>query len=144
MLVIIDDKSHFISRQFKNLLKKYGVTHRVATSYPPQISGRIEVSNREIKKILEKTVSTSRKDWAAKLDDAPWAYRTTYKTPIGTTPFQLVYVKSCHFPVELEHKSYWAIKALNIDFKVADKQKKLQLHELEEHRLDDYENARLY
>ena len=79
--------------------------HKVASPYHPQTNGQAEVSNREIKQILEKTVSTSRKDWSSKLDDALWAYRTAYKTPIGCTPFQLVYGKACHLPVELEHKA---------------------------------------
>lgn len=143
-LVISDGGSHFISRQFENLLQKYGVKHRVATPYHPQTSGQVEVSNREIKSILEKTVSTSRKDWAAKLDDALWAYRTAFKTPIGTTPFKLVYGKSCHLPVELEHKAYWAIKALNMDYKSAGGKRVLELNELEELRLDAYENAKIY
>ena len=83
------------------LLKKYGVTHKVATPYHPQTSGQVEVSNREIKWILGKTVSSSRKDWALKLDDALWAYRTAFKTPIGLTPYQLIYGKSCHLPLSL-------------------------------------------
>ncbi|CAJ2679749.1 unnamed protein product [Trifolium pratense] len=116
----------------------------IATPYHPQTSGQVEVSNREIKSILEKTVSTSRKDWAAKLDDALWAYRTAYKTPIGTTPFRLVYGKSCHLPVELEHKAYWAVKALNMDYQAAGRKRILELHELEELRLDAYESAKIY
>ena len=143
-LVISDGGFHFISKQLENLLKKCGVRHRVATPYHPQTSGQVEVSNREIKSILEKTVSTNRKDWAAKLDDALWAYRTAYKTPIGTTPFRLVYGKSCHLPVELEHKAYWAVKALNMDYQSAGRKRILELHELEELRLDAYENAKIY
>jgi transposase InsO family protein len=69
-LVISDGGSHFISRQFEKLFNKYGVRHRVATPYHPQTSGQVEISNKEIKTILEKIVSTSRKDWAAKLDYA--------------------------------------------------------------------------
>jgi hypothetical protein len=113
-------------------------------TYHPQTSGQVEISNREIKTILEKTVSTSRKDWAAKLDDALWAYRTAYKTPIGTTPFRLVYGKSCHLPVELEHRAYWAIKNLNMDYQAASTKRMLELNELDELRLDAYENAKIY
>nr|GLL49546.1 uncharacterized protein LOC109239026 [Ipomoea trifida] len=64
---------------FLGLLKKYGITHRVATPYHPQTSGHVEVSNRQIKGILKKTVNSSRKDWAVKLNDALWAYKTAYK-----------------------------------------------------------------
>lgn len=73
-----------------------------------------------------------------------WAYRTAYKTPIGTTPFKLVYGKSCHLPVELEHKAYWVIKTLNINYTSVGESRILDIHELEELRLDAYENARIY
>ncbi|XP_039683860.1 uncharacterized protein [Medicago truncatula] len=86
----------------------------------------------------------TRKDWSSKLDDALWAYRTAYKTPIGMTPFKLVYGKSCHLPVELEHKAYWAIRNLNLDPNLAGEKRKLRLNELEELRIDAYENACIY
>ncbi|XP_076897731.1 uncharacterized protein LOC143551103 [Bidens hawaiensis] len=85
-----------------------------------------------VKRILERTVGVNRKDWSKKLDDALWAFRTTYKTPLGTTPFILVNGKSFHLPVELEHRAYWALKTVNIDLTKAARKRYFQNHELEE------------
>ena len=66
----------------------------------------MEIANRKLKQILEKIVGQHRRDWFDKQDDALWAYRTTLKTPISTTPYKLMYGKICHLPTKLEHKAY--------------------------------------
>ena len=115
----------------------------MASLYHPQTNGQAKVSNWELKKILEKIVASTRKDWASKLDNALWVYRTAFKVPIGLSPFQMVYGKACHLPVEMEHKSYWALKFLNFDEALSGEKKKLQLMELEEMRLNAYESSKL-
>nr|GFA73484.1 reverse transcriptase domain-containing protein [Tanacetum cinerariifolium] len=95
-------------------MSKYGVTHRLATDYHPQTSGQVE------------------------------AFRTAYKRPIGCTPYKLVYGKSCHLLIELEHKAYWALKHVNFDLKTVDDHRKLQLKELNELHDQAYENSLIY
>ncbi|KAI3773993.1 hypothetical protein L1987_48534 [Smallanthus sonchifolius] len=104
--LISDRGTHFCNSQLEKALSRYGVNHIFSTAYHPQTSGQVEVTNWGIKRILEKTVGQKRKDWSDRLDDALWGFQTVYKTPIGTTPFRLIYGKAFHLPVELEHKAY--------------------------------------
>ncbi|GJT50607.1 reverse transcriptase domain-containing protein [Tanacetum coccineum] len=142
--IISDRGTHFCNDQFAKVMLKYGVTHRLSTAYHPQTSGQVEVSNRGLKRILERTVGENRASWSDKLDDALWAFRTAFKTPIGCTPYKLVYGKACHLPIELEHKAYWALKHCNFDLKTAGDHRKVQMNELNELRDQAYENSLIY
>ncbi|GJY14029.1 reverse transcriptase domain-containing protein, partial [Tanacetum coccineum] len=142
--IISDHGTHFCNDQFAKVMSKYGVTHRLATAYHPQTSGQVEVSNHGLKRILERTVGENHASWSDKLDDALWAFCTAFKTPIGCTPYKLVYGKSCHLPVELEHTAYWALKHANFDLKTVGDHRKLQLNELNELCDQAYENSLIY
>nr|GEX95379.1 hypothetical protein [Tanacetum cinerariifolium] len=142
--IISDCGTHFCNDKFAKVMSKYGVTHRLSTAYHPQTSGQVEVSNRGLMRILERTIGENRASWSKKLDDALWAFRTAYKTPIGFTPYKLVYGKSCHLPIELEHKAYYALKHVNFDLKTTGDHRKLQLNELNELREQAYENSLIY
>nr|GEW88470.1 reverse transcriptase domain-containing protein [Tanacetum cinerariifolium] len=123
--IISDRGTHFHNEQFSRVMSKYGVTHRLSTAYHPQTSGQVEVTNRGLKRILERTVGENRALWSDKLKDALWAFRTAFKNPVGCTPNRLVYGKACHLPLELEHKAFWPLKHANFDIKTASDHRKL-------------------
>nr|GEV74999.1 reverse transcriptase domain-containing protein [Tanacetum cinerariifolium] len=114
--IISDSGTHFYNDQFAKVMLKYGVTHRLVTAYHPQTSGQVEVSNRGLKRILERVVGENHASWSYKLDDDLWAFRTAFKRPIGCTPYKLT----------------------------AGDHRKVQLNELNELRDQAYENSLIY
>nr|GEZ31675.1 reverse transcriptase domain-containing protein [Tanacetum cinerariifolium] len=142
--IISDHGTHFCNDQFIKVMLKYGVNHRLATAYHPQTSGQVEVSNCGLKRILERTVGKNHASWSDKLDDLLWAFCTAFKTPIGCTPYKLVYGKACHLQIELEHKAYWALKHANFDLLTVGDHHKVKLSKLNELRDQAYEKSLIY
>ncbi|XP_022003045.1 uncharacterized protein LOC110900465 [Helianthus annuus] len=106
--IISDRGTHFCNAIMEKAL---ALTHCFSTAYHPHTSGQVENANHRVKRILEKTVGMSTKDWSDKLDDALRAFCTVYKTPLGTTPFKIVYGKACHLPVEeATYARSWNVK----------------------------------
>ncbi|GKD56984.1 reverse transcriptase domain-containing protein [Tanacetum coccineum] len=124
------------------LKKNCNSCQRQVKSFPQQDENAIQNSIQVCESLT--TVGENRASWSDKLDDALWAFRTAYKTPIGCTPYKLVYGKACHLPIELEHKAYWALKHTNFDIKTAGDHRKVQLNELNELRDHAYENSLIY
>jgi hypothetical protein len=131
-MVISDGETHFTNKSFHKYLMKHGIRHNVATPYHPQTSGQAETSDKQIKNILQKMVNEIGTAWKDRLPNALWAYRIAYKTTLGMSPYQLVYGKTCHLPIELEFKAHWAIRRWNMDFESAGTKRKVQLSEFEE------------
>nr|GEX36105.1 reverse transcriptase domain-containing protein [Tanacetum cinerariifolium] len=142
--IISNRGTHFCNDKFAKVMLKYGVTHRPSIVYHPQTSRKVEVSNHSLKRILERTIGETGASWSDKLDDALWAFHTAYKTPIGYTPYKLVYGKVCRLLIELEHKACWALKQANFDLAVTGDHRKVQLNELNELRDHAYENSLIY
>nr|GEX11490.1 reverse transcriptase domain-containing protein [Tanacetum cinerariifolium] len=101
--IISDRITYFCNDQFARVIIEYGVTHRLATAYHPRTSGQVEVSNRGLKRILKRTVGENHASWSDKLDDALWAFRTAFKTPIGCTPYKLLQLNELN---ELRDQAY--------------------------------------
>ncbi|XP_047256168.1 uncharacterized protein LOC124888928 [Capsicum annuum] len=138
-------EDHILTARFSSyIVEIWGNQHKVDTSYHLQTSGQVKVSNKEINSILDKTINENRSDWSRKLDDALWEYGKAFKMPIEMSPYHLAFGKACHLPVELEHKSYWALTRLNLSWKEACNLRLDLLNETDEFHLHAYERADLY
>lgn len=132
--LVTNQGAQFTSNLITELMKEYSIRHRKSSPYHPQANGQAEVTNKEIEAILTKTVQIHRKDWSSRLTEAVWAYRTTWKTTTGFTPFELVYGKAAMLSIEFEHKTLRTTLELNISLPAAQEERLLHLNSLDEMR----------
>ncbi|CAA7057050.1 unnamed protein product [Microthlaspi erraticum] len=114
-VVISDGGSHFINKVFEKLMRSHGVNTRSPRLITLKPVGK-----------LKSPTDRSRPYWRR------------------LSPFNLLYGKDCHLPVEVEYKALWAVKMLNFDIKAAQERRVMNLFELEEIRMNAYENSRIY
>ncbi|GKF02299.1 reverse transcriptase domain-containing protein [Tanacetum coccineum] len=130
--------ARIVVKFLKSLFARFGTPRAIISDHGTHFC------NDQFAKVTLKTVGENRASWSDKLDDALWAFCTTFKTPIRCTPYKLVYGKACHLPIKLEHKAYWALKHCNFDLKTAGDHRKVQMNELNELRDQLYENSLIY
>nr|GEY17034.1 reverse transcriptase domain-containing protein [Tanacetum cinerariifolium] len=123
----------------KSLFSRFGISRAIISDRETHFC-----NDQFTRVMIKKDGWENRASWSDKLDDALWAFRTTYKTPIGCTPYKLVYEKSCYLPIELEHRAYLALKHVNFYLNTAGDHRKLQLNELKELHDQAYENSVIY
>nr|GFA88189.1 reverse transcriptase domain-containing protein [Tanacetum cinerariifolium] len=136
------NNTRVVSKFLKSLFARFGTPRAIISDHGTHFCNDQFVN--VTLKILERTVGEKRASWSDKLDDALWAFRTAFKTPIGCTLYKLVYGKAYHLPIELEHKAYWALKHRNYDLLTMGDHRKAQLNELNELCDQAYEKSLIY
>eukprot|EP00253_Pinus_taeda_P036071 PITA_36071 len=124
--------SQFTSNMMKKLMEECKIKHIKSTSYHPQENGQVESINKVIESIITKTVHLHRRDWAERLPEALWAYRTTWRNTTGHSPYELVYGKEVLLPIEFQVKTFKMAVQLGMDLSEAQKHRMEQLNELDE------------
>ena len=117
--IITDGGPQFVGNKIAATLKNYHIQHKITTPYYPQANGQVESSNKIIEAILTKTIASNRCDWAARLPEALWAYKTTWRSTTGYSPYQLVFGKQPIFPVELEIQTLRTAQEVGLDLNKA-------------------------
>ena len=132
--IVTDQGAQFTSKLVQEIAEKYKIKHRKSTPYHPQANGRVESTNKTLEGIITKTVQMHRKDWSAKLTEALWAYRITWKNSTGFSPYQLVYGKKVLLPIEFQIHTFKLAADLGMNLSEAQQERILQLNQLDEMR----------
>jgi len=142
--IVTDQGAQFTSRLVEQMMERYKIRHRKSTPYHPQANGQVESTNKVIEGILTKTVHLHRRDWVDRLPEALWAYRTTWRSTTGHTPYELVYGKQVLFPIEFQIQTFKMAVQLGLDLTEAQKHRLEQINELDEIRQDAVQKTSIF
>eukprot|EP00253_Pinus_taeda_P031166 PITA_31166 len=141
--IITDGGPQFSGNKIAATLNNYHVQHKITTPYQPQANGQVESNNKIIEAILTKTITSHRRDWAARLPEALWAYRTTWRSTTGYSPYQLVFGKQPIFPIEFEIQTLRIAQEVGLDLTKAHINRLQHINEFDEIRLSALQNTAL-
>ena len=113
--VITNGGGKFVGHKITATLRNHHITHKITSPYHLQVSRQVEITNKVIEAILTKTVSTHQREWATRLPEALWAYRTTWRNTTGYSSYQLVFGKEPIFPIEFEIKTSRIAQEVGLD-----------------------------
>ena len=133
--IITDGGPQFIGNKLAETLHNYHIQRKITTPYHPQANDQVESTNKVIKSILTKTVASHRRDWAYRLPEALWAYRTTWRPTTGHSPYQLVFGKEPIFPIEFEIQTLRTAQTIGLNLDEAQAKRLQPLNELDEIKL---------
>jgi hypothetical protein len=141
--IVTDQGAQFTSNLVKDIVEKYKIRHHKSTPYHPQANGQVESTNKVLEAIMTKTIQLHRKDWEDRLPEALWAYQTSWKNTTGFTPYELVYGKQVLLPIEFQIQTFRIAVELGMDLTEAQKQRIMQLNELDEIQQDALQQTTL-
>jgi transposase InsO family protein len=130
----MDQGTQFMSKMVKTIIQQYHIWHKVSTPYHPQANGQVESTNKVLEVIMTKTIKENHTDWADRLLEALWAYKTSWRNTTENSPYDLIYGKQILLPIEFQIKTFRMEARLGMDLLEAQKQRLLQLNELDEIR----------
>lgn len=141
--IVMDQRAQFTSNLIVELMKNYMIHHGTSSPYHPKDNDLEDITNRELELILTKTIVIHKQDQVTKLPEAIWAYKTTWKSTNGFTPFELIYGKPTSMPIKFEQKTLKTTLELDVDISKAQQDRLLQLNALDEYHKSILHNTEI-
>jgi len=112
--IVLDNTLAFMGSKVTKWAVKNGIYLSTSSNYYPQGNGQAESTNKNLLKIIKRTLDENQRTWHSKLKSALWADRITPKRSIGISPFRIVYGREEIFPMSLELPMLELMKQLEL------------------------------